>query len=303
MKKIRTTGIALFFVALLLGGCGSVTSSPKIPVLMYHHISENEQDWSGATISPEKFKEDMLYLKTLGFDTILPEDLVNFKEKGTPLPNQPILITFDDGYRSNYTHAFPILKELQMKAVINVIVSTVGRDTSLEGTPITPHFSWAEAKEMVDSGLIDIGHHTYNLHQPGDGKYGKGISMLKDEPTEDYLARLKEDILLGEQAITEQLGKKPILFAYPYGVFTQESEDLLKTLGYKITLTVQDGASDIDENLFLLKRINMPQDKESPALMKTILKAVKQDTRIPFEEMNDAKERIQALEKKAEASS
>lgn len=301
MKKRMLAGVGLLFL-IALSGCASSESAPKIPVLMYHHISENEQDWSNATISPEKFKEDMLYIKTLGFETILSEDLVNFKEKGTPLPTKPIMITFDDGYRSNYTYAFPILKELNMKATINVIVSTVGRDTSLEGTPITPHFSWVEAKEMMDSDLIDIGHHTYDLHLPGNGKYGKGVAMLKDESMESYIARLKTDLLLGEREIVEHLGKKPIVFAYPYGVFTEASEDVLKELGYNVTLTVQNGASTIGENFYLLKRINMPQSKESPVLMKTLLNALNQKTTIPFEEMVDPNDRIRALEKQAEAS-
>lgn len=299
MSKQILFPIFVLLISMALSACTAANSSSKmeIPVLMYHHISEEPNDWSSATISPDKFKEDMLYLKTLGFQSILPQDLIHFKEHGTPLPENPILITFDDGYKSNYTYAYPILKAYNMKAVINVIVSTVGRDTSLEGAPITPHFSWEEAKEMMDSGLIEIGHHTYDLHNVGDRSFGKGVGRLKNESTEAYLHRLKEDIRLGEKQFEEHLHIKPTLFAYPYGIFTDETEEVLKELGYDITLTVKDGLAPISDSLFLLNRINMPHDKESPALMKKLLKETKRKIEIPFADSKEANKRMEQLEK------
>ena len=72
----------------------------------------------------------------------------------------------DDGYRSNYTKAYPVLKEKNMKALISIIGWSVGRETMPGGIiPINPHCSWAELKEMQDSGLVEIGNHTYDMHK------------------------------------------------------------------------------------------------------------------------------------------
>ena len=119
---------------------------------------------------------------------------------------------------------------------------------------------------------------------------------MKDETNEMYINRLREDIVLGERAMEEHLGKKPFLFAYPYGVFSKESEEVLQSLGYTITLTVKDGVSNITENQLLLNRINMPQEKESPLLMEKLLKETKQKKEVPFKDVKDAAERMRLLE-------
>lgn len=104
-------------------------------------------------------------------------------EKGEALPEKPVVITFDDGYQSNYEYAYPILKKYGMKATIFVIGSSVGKDEYKDtGLPMLPHFGVSEAREMENSGLISIQSHTYDLHQNGEcekgipqGKYGSSV--------------------------------------------------------------------------------------------------------------------------------
>lgn len=169
----------------------------KIPILMYHHISENHEEWNESTISPMRFKEDMLYLKALNYNTIDFRDYINFKEVNKPLPENPIIITFDDGYLSNYKYAYPILKELNMKATISIIGWSVGRNYHKDGiTPIKEHFNWEQAKEMYDSGVMDIQHHTFDLHNIGDNiTFGKGIEKMTGESVEQYTIRFTIDTL------------------------------------------------------------------------------------------------------------
>jgi hypothetical protein len=123
----------------------NVTSDPDkytkdIKILVYHNISESEG--TGETISKEAFENDMKDLIDNGYTAVLFDDLISYVEKGIDLPEKPVLITFDDGYLSNYELAFPILKKYNMKATIFVIGVSVGK-TKYKDTEniITPHFS------------------------------------------------------------------------------------------------------------------------------------------------------------------
>ncbi len=78
-------------------------------------------------LTPDQFKKQLLYLEAMGYSTIHFKDYIEFKENGKKLPDNPIIITFDDGYYSNYEYAYPILKELNMKATIFAIGWSVGR--------------------------------------------------------------------------------------------------------------------------------------------------------------------------------
>ncbi len=270
----------------------------QIPILMYHHISENPKLWSEATISPEKFREDMLYLKALDYEGIHFKDYISYIEKGTDLPPNPIFITFDDGYLSNYEYAYPILKELDMKATFSVIGWCRGRSYRLDNvTKIIDHFSWEQALEMYNTGIIDIQHHTYDLHSTGDNiTVGKGVGMIPNEDVATYTKRFIEDTNKLKKIIEEEVENEVLVFTYPFGVYNNITEASLKELGFKVTLTTKDGISDLSQGLFELKRINMPSEVSSPELMKKITRLQKRSVEIPFLNISDPTERISKLE-------
>ncbi|KAB3531023.1 polysaccharide deacetylase family protein [Alkaliphilus pronyensis] len=270
----------------------------KIPIITYHHIHTDPSVWSDITISPQKFREDMLYLKALNYNPIHFKDYFSAVDNGSSLPDNPIIITFDDGYRSNYLLAYPILKELNMKATITVIGWSVGRELHKDGqTPIKPHFTWEEAKEMYDSGLIDIQHHTYDLHNLGDGvTCGLGVSQMSDESREDYIKRLRNDTVKLKKLIEEKIGNEVNVFSYPYGVFNEISEEVIKQLGFKATLTTIDDVWNLEDGHYQLERINMPSGVKSIDLMKRILVLDDREVNIPFENIENQMERIEKLE-------
>ena len=134
--------------------------SVQVPILLYHHISED-------TLTQEQFQTEMQLLKDGGYHTVSFDQIFDFVEKGTPLPEKPVCLTFDDGYLSNYEIAYPLLKEYGMKATFFAIGATVGNTEHYKDTefPITPHYSYEQAKEMSDSGLVSIQSHTFDMHQ------------------------------------------------------------------------------------------------------------------------------------------
>ncbi|WP_432662835.1 polysaccharide deacetylase family protein [Wukongibacter baidiensis] len=251
-------------------------SPRKVPIITYHHIDPKADNSNAAIVSPQKFKEDMLSLKQAGFNTIFFKDLVNYNEGLQTLPDKPIVITFDDGYLSNYKYAYPILKDLNMKATISVIGKSVGHP-GYEGKDkkIFPHFTWKQAREMYDSGYIDIQSHSFDMHNPSQKKYPfrKGILPKKGEDTNEYIKYFTVDCIKQKELIESNIGNQVIAFSYPYGCYNPLSEKLLTDLGYKVTITVDNGINQItrDRNSILkLKRINIDHTIPSQELLKVL---------------------------------
>jgi len=185
------------------------------------------------------------------------------------LHEKPILITFDDGYESNYLYAFPIMKELNMKFTISMIGWSVGRASFMDNmTPITPHFTWEQGREMMNSGLVDFQNHTYDLHSEAGLSYGMqrpaalGVLPLYGESTSLYEKRIKSDLSYMTFEMYKQLGVIGKILCYPYGAYTPETEAILKQMNFWGSLTVKPGirsyASTAD--LWEMPRLNVDNE-------------------------------------------
>lgn len=280
----------------------------RIPILMYHDLSENPDRWNANTISPEQFTEDMLLLKRLGYTTIHFRDYFKSLSGQYELPPNPVIVTFDDGYTSNYTYAYPVLKKLNMKATIFIVGWSVGLVDYMPERRLAiafrPHFSWAQAKEMYESGLVDIQHHTYDLHQEKTTPLGKGrkvsigVSKYLKESQDSYEKRFTEDVLKNKALIESQLGNKVEYFAYPYGIYNGTTEKILKKLGFKATVTIKPGISSLSDP-YTLMRINAVSSDQSLFLMRKILEAQGQTVAISVG-AGDRKARCTILEAELE---
>ena len=153
------------------------------------------------------------------------------------LPENPIVICFDDGYENNYTNAWPILKELDMKATIFVIVSRVG-DHEVK----YPHFTWQEAIEMEQSGVIDIESHSYTHPSFSTLTYGETVREMR----------------LSKYILEKNMNKACNYMAYPYGHTNSFSDDVGKKAGYKLLCLVENnGANGKDAVLTDIRRLNV----------------------------------------------
>lgn len=256
----------------------------KIPVLMYHHFDETYTD--SVTVHPETFREQLLRLKEEGFTTISTTELLQFYNGEADLPEKPILITMDDGYMSNYELAFPILKELEMKATIFVIVDRINYSDHHYIPWLVPKLTWEEAREMVASGLVEIHSHTFDMHQKKLNSRGMEVPVILEpirtgedlrtlETEEAYRKRVLEDLMLAKQTIEKETGQEAFAFCYPYGSYNETSEELVKLAGYKMSFTIQPGVNTLKSGPFLLKRINVHGDFSADDMMKEIYKYLK----------------------------
>lgn len=238
----------------------------NVPVLMYHHIDEEGND--DVNISSELFEAQMAALAEEGYTAVFPDDLAAYVYEGKALPDKPVVITFDDGYLSNYEYAWPILEKYGMKATIFVIGSTIGNTEHYKDTdyPITPHFSYEQGAEMVASGVISIQSHTYDMHQwapyEDSDQPRENILALEGESEEDYRSLLSADCQKIRQVIQEGMGEASVhVMAYPSGQFDTLSQVTLLENGFDITFTTQVGSNTLikgqPQSLLGLHRYNM----------------------------------------------
>lgn len=238
----------------------------NVPVLMYHHIDEEGND--DVNISSALFEAQMAALAEEGYTAVFPDDLAAYVYEGKALPDKPVVITFDDGYLSNYEYAWPILEKYGMKATIFVIGSTIGNTEHYKDTdyPITPHFSYEQGAEMVASGVISIQSHTYDMHQwapyEDSDQPRENILALEGESEEDYRSLLSADCQKIRQVIQEGMGEASVhVMAYPSGQFDTLSQVTLLENGFDITFTTQVGSNTLikgqPQSLLGLHRYNM----------------------------------------------
>ena len=210
---------------------------PCMAVLMYHSVNSSPKKAGEYVITPGELEQDLKTIGEMGCTTVSASEVLDHLENGTPLPPRPVLLTFDDGYYNNYLNAFPLLKKYNCKALINLIVGETEKYSKIdENRENYSNITWPMAREMVKSGLVELGNHTYDLH---DLKGRRGVMQQEGESKEDYFAAVGEDIKKAQDLCEKETGARPRVFAYPFGSFSPASEELMQSLGFEATLGVE----------------------------------------------------------------
>lgn len=246
----------------------------QVPILMYHHFE-------GLEDSRAAFAQQLQALQSAGYHTVSFDELIAYVERGAALPEKPVCITFDDGYLSNYQVAYPILEQYGMKATIFVIGSSVGHKEFYKDTehPITPHFDYNQANEMLRSGLISIQSHTFDMHQwapyEDTDRVRETVSKLPGESDEAFAAALTEDFKRFSSELMEKTGQPTRVLAYPQGAYSVLSEVVLHELGVKVTLStnaerVNTVVRGLPQSLYALNRFAV-DEHTAPAELLSLL--------------------------------
>lgn len=237
----------------------STSPSVKLPIIMYHHVLKDSNKWGKYVISPNEFEDDIIYLKKEGYTTVVMQDVIDFVYNKKPLPLKPIMLTFDDGYLSNYEYIIPILEKHDCKAVISIVGEYIETNTEDSTTSVSySYMDWNHIIEAINSKYIEIQNHSYSMHKIGKRK---GASKKRGESYEEYKMALVEDVSKMQKLIEDQTGYKPNTFTYPYGYLSKESNQILTDLGFLATLSCNSGINYLSgnkEELYGLKRYNRP---------------------------------------------
>ena len=243
-----------------------------LPIIMYHGVLKASDYRDAYKITPDTLENDMKYLCEHGYKTVLTEDLLKYVYNGVPLPEKPVMITFDDGFYNNIEYALPLLEKYDMKAIISIVgyfTDTLAENDSHE--PAYSYCTWDDISQLIATGRIEIGNHTYNMHS---NTSRRGCAKLSYEDNEAYSTALTNDVGLLQSRIYEKTGFMPVTFAYPYGYISPESIPVLRELGFKATLTCYERPNYITANpdcLYGLDRYNRPNNMSTEAFMQKLL--------------------------------
>jgi len=193
-----------------------------VNVLCYHRIAEKPNVYTVTT--PELFRAQMKYLHDQNFHVLPLESVVDALRYGTSLPTKSVVLTFDDGFSSCLTEAYPVLKKYQFPATLFIYTRYIGAGKNA--------LSWDDVKTMAADPLIEIGCHS--LTHPNLAKWKPGETPAQHE------AWLNGEIVGSKTEIEREIGQPVTAFAYPYGAYDQNALALVKTAGYTSAWTVDE---------------------------------------------------------------
>ncbi|HJV46048.1 MAG TPA: polysaccharide deacetylase family protein [Bacillota bacterium] len=227
----------------------------RVAVLTYHNIDEKESPY---TISPELFHQHMQALKDNGYHVISVEDMIGFLQNKKPVPSNAVVITFDDGYKSVYTYAYPELVKQGFTATTFLIVHY-----QQSYNPSLPFLSWDQVKEMKKAGFSFYSH-TYNLHDTMMGENGKMVQPLSNrilvnkrlETETEYENRVRNDLFQAYTILGQELGNKMDILCFPHGDYNQKVLDIGNKVGIHYFFSGYEGINTHSTGA-VLKRINV----------------------------------------------
>ena len=223
-----------------------------LPILMYHGISddvENGAAYYKVNTAPAIFERQMRFLKERGYQTVALNEAVRWLNRREPVEPKRVVITFDDGYRNFYTHAFPILRKHGFTATMFLPTEYIGATRkAFKGFDC---MTWDEVRELRKAG-IEFGSHTVTHPRLVELNWSDVERELRDSKTE----------------METQLGARVTTFAYPYAfpqanpLFVQKFGDALVENGYRCCLTTEVGRARPGENVYRLKRLPMNSEDD-----------------------------------------
>ena len=223
----------------------------EVPLLCYHRFGNDCE--SPLCVSAGLFDKQMRYLKNNGYRVITPKQLLDFLEYSEPIPKKSVMITIDDGYRSAYEVAYPILKKYGFRATLFIYTNYVG----VSGKAIT----WDQLRKLKADGFT-IGSHTI-MHSDLSRR---GLN----ETAEAYSRRLQKELFGSKEIIDRKLNQDTFIFAYPFGRTNRTAVRMASQAGYKLAVTVNRGGNPFFANPYLLKR-----DQVLKKDMQTFIKRLK----------------------------
>jgi len=223
-------------IIILLGtpficSASTYTKNTIIPILTYHKfcLGESPDDY---TINIDRFEQQLIFLKNNGYQAITVSQLLNCIDNGV-FPEKPVLITIDDGFKSAYTQAFPLLKKYQIPATFYLYVDFINNGPN--------QLSWIEVEEMIKNGM-EIGSHSIS--------HCNLLHIKTDETYPEYLERIRREIFLSKSILERKTNSPVNSFAYPYGVYSEQIRDLAIEADYQVLLNVNsmnNSVSSIDQ--------------------------------------------------------
>ena len=208
-----------------------------VPILMYHYTSEPPEDAdkyrTDLSVSPANLRRQLEYLQANGYTTIDFYELARGLANRQTLPEKPVILTFDDGYRDNYEHAFPLLQAFGMKGVFFIITEPINFNDPR-------YVSWEMVREMADAGMsMEI----HTVSHPN-------LADLDDE-------KAQQQIVGAQEEIAAHTGYLPRFLSYPGGDYDDETIQIARDAELWGAVTTRYGTYHQRANRYEWRRVRM----------------------------------------------
>jgi biofilm PGA synthesis lipoprotein PgaB len=242
-------------------------------VLCYHEARDDVRDYPDPfAVDTATLVRQFAWLRGNGYTPVSLDEITAARSGGKPLPAKAVLLTFDDGYLSFYTRVYPLLREFHFPAVLAVVGKwiDVRRNEGVlygekDSIPDAKFPTWAQLREMTDSGLVEIASHTYDLHRgvlgnPQANLLPAATARIYDAATGGYeddaswRTRVSADLAQNSAVIERETGRRPRAIVWPYGSYNDELVRIAGEQGMTIGLTLNDGANTPGVPLTALRR-------------------------------------------------
>jgi peptidoglycan/xylan/chitin deacetylase (PgdA/CDA1 family) len=259
---------------------------PQYAAIAFHDIVDRDNDDDNA-VTAANLISFFEWLRANKWTAITLDDIELARSAKKPLPDHAILITFDDGYRSLYTRAYPLALAYKVPIVAALVGSWMqgpkrpGRQVGTDRIPGTDDLiSWNEAREMAKSGLVEFASHSYDLHHsqsagPEGVMEPAGVTRLFDAAggyeTEDaYRKRIRRDLEQSRALMEHELGRAPRAIVWPFGRYTQIGSQEALAAKYEFIVTM-DSEPGFPEDLPVVPRLFPVRDPDLPTMVTTIV--------------------------------
>ncbi|MEV6026496.1 polysaccharide deacetylase family protein [Streptomyces sp. NPDC052036] len=215
-------------------------SDQPVPILMYHSVATAPNEATRAlSVAPEAFAEQMALLADLKFTPVTTAQLARGWRDGGPLPERPVLITFDDGYEGVHRHALPVLAGHGFSATLFVSTGWI-RGAHDTGGGLDTMLDWGQVRDLAGAG-VEIGGHSHTHPQ---------LDQLADEA-------LRFELVHCGEIVADELGDRPVSFAYPYGYSSRRVRRTVRETGYRQSLAVGNGLARRHQGPYALQRVTV----------------------------------------------
>ena len=286
----------LRLIVLLLLSAGAPAFAQQAPrldaadngllILSYHDVRDQvaaKGDADAYATSTQNFAAHLDWLGAHGYHPVSLSQLIEASQGRATLPPRPVLLTFDDGLRSVYDKVFPLLQAYRYPALVAVITDYVdmapGRSIDYGYRPFgrDDFVTWAQLRQMRDSGLVEIASHTDDLHHgvpanPQGNSTPAAITRIYDahsqryESAAQYEQRIRADLGRSVQRIEQHLGVRPRAIVWPYAAYNQLDNDIAEQLGMAVTFDLEGRSTPIGRDLHGLARFLVSDNPSVEAL-------------------------------------
>lgn len=247
----------------------SAAAGIPLPIIMYHSVLRDPTRTSKYVITPESLSADLSYLHEHGYTTVLPSQVIAYARGEGELPERPVMLTFDDGYLNNLLYLPELLEQHDACALVSIVGDYAQRFTDLaDPNPNYAHMTWDELNDLVADGRIELGNHSYSMHYQGRRM---GAMRIRGEDDAQFRAVFTADAQKLQDALLRHCAIAPAVYAYPYGFIDRDGDEVLRDIGFSMSLSCYELTSHISRDplsLWSLGRYNRAGTLSTPDFMK-----------------------------------